>query len=975
MSTVEQTKSSSVGAPTSRGDFKLWLLMGLLLSFVVPLAGGTYWMYLQSVKEIERRELLGDTVRARTLAAIVQKDLTSAQMLLTSFADQPAFRTEWQLRDFKSINQQIEEVRKLDPAFLFASVYEPDGTLRVIAPADPIVGRNFAYRDWYRGLSSSGKPYVSAVYRTDAGSKPLVVAVVVPIRDDHGNLAGMLMATYSLAELSAKFSSLENGQWQGFTIVDQHGVIAASADVKEQSQPVSLSLSGLVDRAISGEEGSAKVSIDDEKRFVGYSPIRNLGWAALYVRPENQTLVPALHLKRQFRMASLYLLFVYLATASFAVFLLLRQRKLLAANQALNEGLNQKIVEAKEARQELDRYFDVSIDLFCIADERGIFRRVNPAWERLFGWSMEEMCSRPYVDFIHPDDVEATRRQAQNQSEGRQVLSFENRYRCKDGSYRWLEWNATAFHGGKSVYAVARDVTDLKHTQQALIFAKEVAERSTKFKDQFLSMMSHELRTPLNAVLGFSDLLTEERYGPLTDRQKRYLQHIRSGGKHLLRLINDILDLSRIEAGRLQLSIENVRVDGVIAESIDTLNPLANQKTQKLIRQPAPSLSVKADSTRLKQVLMNLIGNAVKFTPEGGKVEVSAKSLGDFVRFDVRDSGPGIAPEEQKRIFEAFYRIGKKDQQIEGTGLGLAITQRLVELHGGQLGIESEIGSGSCFYFTMPAVPSVEVPEVKPTVEIAKSAQDSGPLVLVIEDDQISANLLESQLTAAGYRVEFCFEPNLAVETVARLQPAAVTIDIVMKPVNGWEVLTKLKSDTRTAPVPVIIVSVLDQRATGALLGADEYIVKPVEKSVLMDAVERCVERSSAESRRPILVVEDDPSTREFIAESLTQQGYNVKLAADGEQARAHMASDLPKLVILDLVLPKISGFQLLAEWRINPRTAEVPVFILTSKDLTQNERTYLQANTTTLLQKQERWEDTLFKRLQRTVPVPVGNS
>ncbi len=502
---------------------------------------------------------------------------------------------------------------------------------------------------------------------------------------------------------------------------------------------------------------------------------------------------------------------------------------------------------------------------------------------------------------------------------------------------------------------------------QSVLLAKEELERSSKFKDQFLSTMSHELRTPLNAVLGFSDLLGEDRYGPLNDKQRRYVNHISTGGKHLLRLINDILDLSRIEAGRLQLTIETVRVDTSLSEACDTLQPLASNKNHRLIKHPAPGLSVRADGTRLRQILMNLIGNAVKFTPEGGTIELAAKKLGDQVRLEVRDSGPGIPPEEQKRIFEAFYRLTQSAKAAEGSGLGLAITQRLVELHGGQLGLESEPGMGSCFYFTLPLAPHAEPPR-----EIEAGNKDSQPStarILVVEDDRTAAILLETQLISAGYEVTLCTEPRRAVEMAAALQPSAVTMDIVMKPINGWQILTALKSDRRTAQIPVIVVTIVDQPSTGALLGADEYVVKPVEKLVLLSAVDRCLRRSPRSGAPSILVVEDHPPTREFIVESLMHRGYLVEIAGDGAAARHQIARRLPHLVILDLLLPDVSGFELLAEWRGNPSLAGLPVFVLTSKELTQVEKEFLQSNSTALLRKSDRWRDVLFQHLKQVVP------
>lgn len=945
---------------------KAWLLALLLFLFVLPLMGGTYWMYLQSEKEIENRELQGDLVRARTLAAMVDQDLASAETILTSIADRSSLRRDWARRDLPSVECELQEARKFEPAFLFASVYETDGTLRAIVPADPIAGRNFAHRDWYRGVTARWQPYVSEVYRTAAGSQPLVVAVAVPIRDDHGNPAGILMATYSLAQLAAKFSLIEQGGWEGFVIADQHGVVAASPDIHSESEPVSVSGPGLVGRALAGAEGTDKLTIDGQSQFVGFAPIPRLGWAALYERPVSQALAPAVRLHNRFRSITVYLLLIYLATAALTALLMRRQSRLLAANQALNRDLEEKIAEVRRSREELDGYFNVSIDLLCIAGADGYFKRVNPAWGKVLGWSTEELLSRPYMEFIHPDDVERTEDVVERQRQGHNATSFENRYRCKDGSYRWFMWNASSVIQGQWIYAVARDVTKRREMQQELVTAKNDAERSNRFKDQFLSTMSHELRTPLNAVLGFSDLLADDRYGPLTERQRRYLTHIHTGGKHLLRLINDILDLSKIEAGRLQLAIETVRLDATFSEVLDTLNPLAGQKSHQMVKRAAPDISVRADATRLKQILINLMGNAIKFTPEGGKIELAAQRDGESVRIEVRDSGPGIPPEEQKRIFEAFYRLNRGDK-AEGTGLGLAITQRLVELHGGQLGLDSQPGSGSCFYFTLSIVPTVE-PQAAPGME---SQVRGGVLrrILVVEDNRPAASLLESNLASAGYEVTLCHEPNRAVDIAAELQPVAVTIDIIMKPVNGWELLTALKSDPRTAHISVIVVSVIDQPATGALLGADEYIVKPVEKSVLLTAVERSVNRARQRTKRPILVVEDHAPTREFIAESLSQRGYLVETVADGAQARARVANSLPELVILDLVLPAVSGFQLLADWRASSRTADLPVFILTSKELTPEEKIYLQSNSAVLFHKQEPWQEALLRQLQRALP------
>jgi PAS domain S-box-containing protein len=628
------------------------------------------------------------------------------------------------------------------------------------------------------------------------------------------------------------------------------------------------------------------------------------------------------------------------------------------------------ITDLKHAREEADRYFTLSLDLLCIAGSDGYFKRLNPAWEKVLGYTTEELQAKPFLEFVHPDDQLATIRESEKLAKGQDTVSFENRYQCKDGSYRSLLWSATPFAEQQVIYAVARDVTELKRAREALVQALDEAERASKFKDQFVSTMSHELRTPLNAILGFSELLSDKRYGEMNERQSRYLNHIQTGGKHLLKLISDILDLSKIEAGRMEIVREDVAVDYVYTEVLNALQPLADKKSQTLVRQVEPNLYVRADSTRFKQILMNLIGNAIKFSPERGRIELAARLTDGQVRVEVRDNGPGIPPEDQQRIFEAFYRRAESGKAVEGTGLGLAITERLVHMHGSQLGIDSKPGQGTCFHFSFPLVANHPVQTHRAVPD--KPEIRRAPRILVIEDDPASAHLIESQLSSSGYEAIRCEQPRQARELAAKLQPDAITLDLLMKPVHGFEVLLELKNDPRTSKIPVVVVTIVDQPAIGTVLGADEYLVKPVDKAALLAALERCLSRRAGPSpSRSILVVEDDAPTREVISEMLHREGYSVTTAVDGEQARVSVTQSLPELVILDLLLPKVSGFELLSEWRANPRTADLSIFVLTSKDLSKDEEKYLRKNSECLYRKQQAWQDELITQLRRVVAEP----
>ncbi len=483
--------------------------------------------------------------------------------------------------------------------------------------------------------------------------------------------------------------------------------------------------------------------------------------------------------------------------------------------------------------------------------------------------------------------------------------------------------------------------------------------------------MSHELRTPLNAVLGFSDLLGEDRYGPLNDKQRRYVNHISTGGKHLLRLINDILDLSRIEAGRLQLTIETVRVDTSLSEACDTLQPLASKKNHHLIKHPAPGFSVRADGTRLRQILMNLIGNAVKFTPEGGTIELAAKKLGDQVRLEVRDSGPGIPPEEQKRIFEAFYRLTQKPKSRGRLRFGFghhAAPGRTAWRP--SLAWRASRAWAAASIFTLPLVhrTSSRLRKSRP------ADKDSPPF-----DRKNSCRGRRSDGSyASGDATHFRRLPGHSVHG-ARAGRSKWPRTSAFRRDHGHrdETHQRLASfdgfeRAIAAPprFPVIVVTIVDQPSTGALLGADEYVVKPVEKLVLLSAVDRCLRRSPRSGPPSILVVEDHPPTREFIAESLMHRGYLVEIAGDGAAARNRIARRLPHLVILDLILPDVSGFELLAEWRGNPSTAESPSF-RADKQRTHasSKRNSSSPIATALLRKSDRWQDVLFQHLKQVVP------
>jgi signal transduction histidine kinase/CheY-like chemotaxis protein len=365
-------------------------------------------------------------------------------------------------------------------------------------------------------------------------------------------------------------------------------------------------------------------------------------------------------------------------------------------------------------------------------------------------------------------------------------------------------------------------------------------EVAGRHKSEFLASMSHELRTPLNAVIGFSDVLLERMFGELNERQEDYVRDIRDSGRHLLELINEILDLSKVEAGRMELEPAALSLPDLLEYALAMVRERAARHGIALSLDLAPEVGVIwADELKLKQVVLNLLSNAVKFTPDGGSVDVSAEISGDDALVTVRDTGIGIEPADHERIFEAFQR-GGREARSEGTGLGLTLSKRIVELHGGRIWMTSSPGSGSTFGFAVPVRPQEAAAEVDG--HEAAAAERDMETVLVVEDDPHSAELLSVYLEGAGYRIALARDGAEGLELARRLRPRAVVLDILLPRVDGWDLLARLKADPATADSPVVVVSMLDERGKGLALGAVEYLVKPVGREELLEALARCAE-------------------------------------------------------------------------------------------------------------------------------------
>jgi signal transduction histidine kinase/DNA-binding response OmpR family regulator/ligand-binding sensor domain-containing protein len=499
--------------------------------------------------------------------------------------------------------------------------------------------------------------------------------------------------------------------------------------------------------------------------------------------------------------------------------------------------------------------------------------------------------------------------------------------------------------------------------------ARTAADEANKAKSSFLANMSHELRTPLNAIIGYSEMVSEELEDLGAGELKPDLAKVVAAAKHQLGLVNDILDISKIEAGKMTLYLEDFDVPTLIKEVASTVQPLVSKNSNTLIIDcPADLGTMRADQTKVRQALFNLLSNASKFT-EQGTITLRVQSINhqpSTINFSVTDTGIGMTPEQLGKLFQAFTQAdASTTRKFGGTGLGLTISRQFCRLMGGDLTVESVIGEGSTFTATIPVI--VVDPNEQAVTKPSPSKQaspNSGPVILVIDDDSNMRDLTTRSLGKEGYRVECAANGEEGLAMARELRPAVITLDVMMPGLDGWAVLTALKEDPATADIPVIMMTMVDEEKIGFSLGASDYFTKPVDWHKLAASIAK--HRDAA--GEGVLIVEDDSNTRELLVRTLEKDGWQVREAANGRIGLEQVQAAIPSLVLLDLMMPELDGFGFMEGLRQTPGCQHVPVIVITAKDLTVEDRARLNGETSRILQKSAFSPENLLAEIRELV-------
>ena len=645
-------------------------------------------------------------------------------------------------------------------------------------------------------------------------------------------------------------------------------------------------------------------------------------------------------------------------------------------NARLFEDVRRHEQETREAAEKLRLIFENAFDGISIyeeipAQDRRILLDCNDRYCQMAGRSKTELLSIA--------DTRTIQRQIENAPEetdresviAGEVFSGVFSWHRPDGKENIIEYNAAPTRVGDRYFTIGldRDVTERIRAQAELRQAKELAEAATQAKSAFLANMSHELRTPLNAIIGFTRIVRRKAEGVLPEKQTENLDKVLTSADHLLSLINTVLDIAKIEAGRMDVMAANFRVAALIDLCANTAQPLLRSTVVLEKHSDESPTHIYSDQDKIRQIVLNLLSNAAKFTHEG-RITLSAKPDGEYLRISVADTGIGISPEALPRIFKEFQQADTSTtRQYGGTGLGLSISRNLARLLGGDLTVESELGKGSTFTLVIPmqyrsrSMPAVDethriVPDREPAPgQVIASPPEPVPAknkkrILVIDDDPDAVYLLQENLDQKEFEIIGRLNGQEGLSAAREQRPHAILLDIVMPGTDGWQVLHDLKADPVTCSIPVILLTIVDNKPLGFQLGAAAYLLKPLDAAEVREALQQVLASSSSLPKQ-VLVVDDDPNVLDMLRQSLPESDFSLESALDGEAGLRAIEAKRPDILLLDLLMPKATGFEVIEHLREDPKTKDLPIVVISAKELTAAESERLKKTVSLVMSKQ----------------------
>ncbi|MDO8447128.1 MAG: response regulator [Deltaproteobacteria bacterium] len=818
---------------------------------------------------------------------------------------------------------------------------------RIIASTDFLPKFSCTDEKWWQE-AIKGKSHIGGPHQCGAGKGFNTFSLSVPISDpDNKKFIGVLYIEQQVDKVLAPLINFRFGKTGHLEIVDTKGSFVIEARGEEEGSAPEWLMKEIALKKMGWAVG---VNEHGKESIKGFAPTKFNNWRVVLTQDLDEIYAP-LNALMWGAAGPGFLTVLILAIIWFNM----SRKMILRPISQLSEGADQI------GRGHLDHRLDIKTgdELEGLAHEfNTMAENLSASQEKLKSWNedlREEVSKRTSELEEAMEELKESKEELEDSLH--QVMTLNDELQANRG--------------------------ELSKRNDDLAGANLKLREMDRLKSEFLANMSHELRTPLTAIIGFSELLVDRVMGDMSEEQAGCVENILTSGQHLLKLINDILDLSKIEAGKMELHMEAFQLGTIIGFVKKTVSPLVERKRQTLKVEVTDGVpDIYADPGKIKQLLLNLVGNAIKFTPDGGTITIGADFKDNYFAISVTDTGIGIKPEDRERIFQEFQQAeGSTSREYGGTGLGLTLTKRLTEMHGGKIEVESSVGKGSKFIAYLPLStekrpPSKEEktgikpeggPLEKEDVRRPQSRPETQPLILVVEDDPKLSRLLSVYLDQAGYRVETAMDGEEAIKKARELQPFAITLDIMLPKKDGWQVLQELKGMPETKDIPVTIVSMVENQEIGFSLGAADYLVKPVNREELLGSLGKFTFTTKVtKGRVKVLVVDDDPKIIEFLTTILRKEGFHVDSATGGEEGLRMALEEIPDLIILDLMMPNVSGFDVIRELRKHPAGRDVPIFVCTAKDLSRDEKERLLADVSKIFQKGSMAREGLVEEIKK---------